>query len=798
MTLNQTETFIDGELDIAIGISARSRVWKNEKILWSDLVGRLCTENKTNETHKEYQRLNKQDQFEIKNVGGYVGGYLRSGRRHPENVMHRQLLTLDIDNGYDALWDDFTMLYGNAAVLHATHSHHPDKPRYRLIIPLSREVEPDEYIAIARRVAGDLGIDYFDNTTFEINRLMFWPSSPKDLEYHFCYQDGDWLSADDILASYVDWKDSSAWPISASKLDQIRTGAERQEDPTAKRGLIGAFCRTYTIHAAIEEYLKDEYEPVGDGFRYTYKKGSAAAGLVTYEDKFAYSHHGTDPSSGKLCNAFDLVRLHRFGHLDSTPEQNKSFKAMEDCALCDDNVKKQLASENLSSSKYDFAEPLENIEAPEENIDWMSSLELNTKGEYTSTASNLGIIFNCDRHLLDKFKYNQFDGKIYSFPGLPWRKSKYPEPIRNVDFSGVRNYLEIIYGINGQLKIDDTMILESERNAFNPVKYYLDSLEWDGKPRIDNLLIDYFGATDNIYTREAMRKPLTAAVARIFEPGRKFDLVLTLVGAQGTKKSSFIKKLAKHWFSDTFTTVTGKESFEQIQGVWIMEIAELAGLRKAEVESIKHFISKQEDTFRPAYGRTSETYKRQCIFIGTTNNKEFLTDPTGNRRFMPVDIYPERITKEVFTDLDSEIDQIWAEAVELYRKGESLFLSEEAEYIAGAEREIHSENDERSGIIEAYLNTLLPDDWDALNIFARRTFLNDPIAPAGKTKRKYVCIAEIWCECLSQDREGMSRYKTREVNNIMKALPDWELVSSTKNFYNYGKQKYYQRKREAH
>ena len=218
-----------------------------------------------------------------------------------------------------------------------------------------------------------------------------------------------------------------------------------------------------------------------------------------------------------------------------------------------------------------------------------------------------------------------------------------------------------------------------------------------------------WGPDDNIYSREAIRKMLVGSIARVMNPGVKFDLVLMLVGPQGSGKSTFIKKLGKSWFSDTFLTVQGKEALEQIQGAWLIEIAELSGLRKAEVESVKHFISKSEDSFRPAYARTSEIYPRQCVFFGTTNDSEFLRDPTGNRRFMPVDVVPNNAKKDVFMELDDEIDQIWAEAVVLYKSKEKLYLSHEAEKIAKSEQSSHSESDERKGIIEAYLERQLPE-----------------------------------------------------------------------------------------
>lgn len=792
----------DGQLSIATGMSAKSKIWKNKKILWSELVSKLSEEHKTNETFKEFISATKEDQSKIKDVGGYVGGYLRNGRRKPENVVHRQLMTLDIDFAHKDFWDDFCLQFGNAAVLHATHKHCESSPRFRLIMPLSRECTPDEYVAVSRQIAGTMGIDLFDNTTFETNRLMFWPSNPKDVDYYFQFQDGPWVDPDEVLATYSDWKDSSLWPTADRKFQEVKDAAKKQEDPESKRGIIGAFCRTYTITDVIEKFLSDVYLPTTLEDRYTYSKGTAAAGLIVYDNKFAYSHHGTDPCGGKLCNSFDLVRIHLYGHLDNdekyTGSKPKSFSAMEDFCREDKEVKKVIAVENIQEAKYDFVEEVEAESVEHDDIEWMQDLEVDAKGNYLSTAVNVNMILANDSRLRKLFRQNDFDGKRYVFGNLPWRRVPSPEPVKNVDYSGVRNYIESIYGVSGTLKIDDSLALEFEKNHFHPILDYLRSLHWDGKERIDWILIKYLGADDNIYTREAIRKMLVGAVARVIYPGIKFDLVLTLIGGQGSGKSTLIKTLGKSWFSDTFLTVQGKEALEQIQGAWLIEMAELSGLRKAEVEAVKHFISKQEDTFRPAYARTSETYPRQCVFFGTTNKRDFLSDPTGNRRFLPVDVHDIKLVDNPsflkFLESPEEIDQIWAEAVHLFRRGEKLYLSPEAEAIANQEQRDHSESDDRVGLVEAYLDKLLPENWDEMDLFERRAFLEDPLSEKGKIERDYVCIAEIWCECLRKDKEDMDRYKTRDINDILRGLENWEQSRSTRNFKIYGKQKYYSRK----
>ena len=466
---------------------------------------------------------------------------------------------------------------------------------------------------------------------------------------------------------------------------------------------------------------------------------------------------------------------------------------MEDFATKDPRARKQIADEKFAEAKFEFAENT-NIDENYDNS-WVTQLEANNRGEYDNSANNINLIIQNDQLLKNAFKLNTFDNKRYVIHSLPWRSIKGIEPLRDVDYAGIRNYIECVYGIVANQKVDDALSLEFEKKSFHPIIDYIKAQTWDGTPRVDTLLIDYFGAEDNDYTRAAMRKMLCAAIARIFEPGTKYDLVLVLSGEQGTYKSTFIKKLGMDWFSDTFTTVQGKEAFEQIQGAWIIEIAELSGLKKAEVETIKHFIAKREDSFRPAYGRVVETYKRQCVFFGTTNSKDFLRDPTGNRRFMPIDTRPKHVTKSVIDDLTSvEIAQIWAEAYQLYLQGEPLYLTGDADKIAKTEQYKHAEVDERKGIIVEYLDKLYPDNWDSMDLFDRRQWLEDPLAKNGSIPKDYTCVAEIWCECLGKDKTDMSRYNTRDINELLRSLTDWEPVTSTKNFSIYGKQKYYKRK----
>ncbi|MDR3240213.1 MAG: hypothetical protein LBT44_09035 [Clostridiales bacterium] len=360
----------DGALNIAVGKCRFEVNWRNREIQWSELLRRLSETARTPETYTVYMAAKKQRQDEIKDIGGFVGGIVKGGRRKKDSVTNRSLIALDIDFGTIEVYEQFCTLYGNACALHTTHKHAPDSFRGRLIIPLARPVFCDEYQAVARTIAGQLGINSFDDTTFEPSRLMYWPSASKDGEYIFKCLDAPWLDPDIILAGYADWRDSSQWPMSARIQEHIQLGVKKQGDPREKNGLIGAFCRAYPIQDAIDTFLTEVYEPYaaasGGLFagcqRYTYKPGSTAGGLVLYEDRFAFSHHGTDPVSGKLCNAFDLVRVHQFGLMDDNAKEetpiNKlpSFLAMQDFCVKDGAVRALLLEERQAEAMEDFAD----------------------------------------------------------------------------------------------------------------------------------------------------------------------------------------------------------------------------------------------------------------------------------------------------------------------------------------------------------------------------------------------------------------------------------------------------------
>ena len=778
----------DKALDVALGNSRKTKTWKNRPMHWSELLGRLAKETRTPETVAEYKAMGRNQQSEIKDVGGFVGGYCNNGSR--SDIRFRSILCLDADFADWELWDDWGLLYGNAAAVYSTHKHTPAKPRLRLVVPLARNVTPDEYQAIGRRVADTLGIDKFDDTSYQPQRMMYWPSCSQDGDYYFDSLDADFLDPDQVLATYHNWADVSSWPMSSRVAEVVKKTAAKQKDPLTKGGMVGAFCRAYTIREAIEEYVP-AYVPCDEPNRYTYTGGSTAAGVIVYEDKFSYSHHATDPASSQLVNAWDLVRLHKFSDLDAdcdpdTPASSRpSYKAMAQMATEDKRVKTQLVADRMAEADEDF-------EVLPDETDWRDKLRITEKGVLAQTIENVVIILTHDPKLAGRLALNEMEHNIITLSSLPWNKHKGPRQWNDGDDAALRYYLERTYGLTGKDRIFDAVNVVAQQGAFHPVREYLDSCVWDGVPRLDTLLIDYLGAEDNEYTRAVTRKTLAAAVARIYRPGCKFDYMLTLRGRQGLGKSALIGKLGGKWFSDTFTTMQGKDAYEQALGVWIVEVGELAGMRKAEAETIKLYISKQSDRFRPAYGRRLQEFPRQCIFIGTTNETQFLRDATGNRRFWVVDT-PNDPTRDMWEELTPEtVGLIWAEAVEVYRAGEPLYLSRELETVAREVQETYEEENPQVGIVAQYLERKLPTDWPNMDLYDRRQWLES--SAEGTEERRTVCSLEIWAEALGQSPDKMDRYAGKDVRDIMAKLPEWKhqggaLITAGP----YGRQRFFKR-----
>lgn len=780
----------DFSIDLATAHSRIAKKWRNRHWLWSELLQRCSETKRTGETAAEYARMSKEEQSNVKDVGGFVGGYLSGGIRKNSNVMYRTVATLDIDYGTVNVWDDFTMAFGFAAMIYSTHKHSSKTPRYRLVFPLSRQVSPAEYEPLCRKIAAEIGIDLFDDTTYELPRLFYWPSTSKDADFVFDYQDGPACDVDAILSQYVDYKDVSAWPLSSREGDVIAHEIKKQGDPNEKPGVIGAFCRAYSIEDAIDNFLSDKYEKTGHDGRYTYKLGSVAGGLVCYEGKFAYSHHETDPASKQLCNAFDLCRVHLFGAQDEGSRaldvtRKPSYAAMQEFAAKDKAVKLLMARERAQAAADDF-DDLDDAELPEDyNDEWKADLEYTKSGKLLCNIANIILILENDPALAGHIVHDLFTGMDSAKDGLPWNKNA--NQWTDTDDANLRVWLEKHYDITGKEKIADALTAVLTRHSYHPIRDYLSGLTWDGVPRLDRIIIDYMGAEDSELNRAMSRKHFVAAVARVFNPGCKYDYCLIMSGAEGIGKSTLLRVMGGKWFNDSITTLEGKEGMEQLRRAWVVELGELSSIKRSDVEQVKAHLSKQVDIYRAAYARRVLEHPRQCVFCGTTNEALFLKGDTGNRRFWVIPVVAElRKYRDWSEAIRRDRDQLWAEAVHYYKQGEPLYLSEELEAQAKQrQQDFNDDNDDPIvAMLDKYLNTLLPVNWDTMDIQARRSYLRDPdpLQAEGTVKRDKVCAAEFICEQLGKDMADKDyKYLCRRVSKMIGDRPEWERVSSTKH-----------------
>ena len=372
-------------------------------------------------------------------------------------------------------------------------------------------------------------------------------------------------------------------------------------------------------------------------------------------------------------------------------------------------------------------------------------------------------------HFGEKLRLNEMTGKPEKWNKLAkcWREWT------DADESDARAYFESNYGMYSQAKLADALAIYFKDHRVNPLLDILESLEWDGKPRVEQFLQDVMKADDTDYIRECSRLIFAGGIHRAYEPGCKFDDMIVLIGGQSAGKSTIVRWLnLDDQFFREIKTIAGKEGIEAIRGVWIGEVAELMAMtRVKEAEAVKAYITSQEDAYRPPYGKHVITVPRRCMFIGTTNNPQFLTDKTGNRRFYPVKVksfaYKMYDNEELIKDY---IRQCWAEAVHLYKEGQlQPFAKKEVLEQIRAAQEAAMEDDWRTGAIMQYLE----DQKQAAN--------------------STVCIIELWHRALNEPEESKpTRKDSIEIGQIISGVPGW-VQGPNKISTQWGRQKYFRK-----
>ncbi|MBL4767726.1 MAG: hypothetical protein JKY94_08430, partial [Rhodobacteraceae bacterium] len=688
---------------------------------------RFLKPHATAEKFAEYLKASDKRQRSLKGQAGWMmRGKVEPGQnRNRNSIMPSDIITLDFDESDPAFQENLMagrFLPGICLMAHTTRRHTPENPRFRIVIFLQGALDRERYQAASRIVAQsiDPNMEHVDKVSFRPAQMMYMPTVSKDMVKHYIFyeQPGELLDHEEVIGIWEQINGSADDIGNLPKTvgeDDLRDTAESAENPLEKKGPVGDFCRAYSITELVEGKDGDDgilagvYEPTeikeGAIHRMTYSDGTTSNGAVVYDDMFVYSHHGSDPTCDMLTNAYDLVRLHKFGNEDKDQDKDtplkelKSTKAMMDSMkndgnfrrsqaesrydietmLDDDEVDYEVDDEAISATEEDDIEdllgvPLEAVvgtrnqrrlhkrrlaEKPSKR--WIAKeLQLSDDGIILTTLHNIATIVMNDPRFWRKIAFNLFNYQIVITGDIKSKTKLIPTYLCKDKENGDRwqEINDIIiraliegptpqqggsgYGIKvGKEIVHDSVVLAARVNEFHPIREFLidcdqNAVETPGC--IETVLIDYFGAEDTAYNREVSRLIMVASVARVFEPGCKFDYAPILEGAQGIGKSTGIMRLyGKEYFGEIDADLKDRKAVaEQMAGRWVQELPELSSMHKAEANDAKAFMSRVKDDVRLSYERNVSDLPRQSVIWGTTNDKKYLRDVTGGRRYWPV------------------------------------------------------------------------------------------------------------------------------------------------------------------
>jgi len=717
---------------------------------------------RTKETVLEYQNGDRDFKLKCKDKGGFIAGTSQNNKRDATSILTRNMITLDMDycppNIIDKLKEKQEAKELNFPFfVYSTHSHTKQEPRLRLIVPLKDEIDVNKYEPVGRTIANIVGIEYFDATTFQINRIMYFPSVSIDGDYiceSFGIGEYDYLDANVMLDKYMDYLNIAEFQrphyIDGLSINKIKKGKIASSKQTKHR-IVNAFNIEFTIVEAIERFLQDEYEPGKNSNRYTYKDGESKEGLVILNDEYAYSHHASDPAQGRLLHAFDIVRIHLFGKQDlesTSQEQQEKYSKIPSFAAMVEFIRNNVPSamkhmpeiQKLQKNIDEFESgKIEVDENSVESDDWKMMLDMTgTKSDRhpKTNARNLGIIFNNDAKFKDLFYFDSLRDAVCFYRTPDWNSEKSKgDMLTDMDDSEIRVYLNTVYQISGKDLVYDCVVHEAGKKRIHPIRTFLANLpEWDGKKRIETIICDLYNIQPNAFYKAASKAWWVGIIQRIMRPGSKFDMILVLSGEQGVGKSQFGKSIATldwgkrgmvdidsqpNYFGDDELPFEKKDAYEQLSGIMVYELPEFEKYyKKSDASTIKSFVSKTSDKFRRSYGRRVTEYRRQCVFIATTNDREPLRDRTGNRRFLPFySKLPKNTTRLYDKDYWTEEirNQCLAEAMVYFEEGFNPMAAfnenDEAKRIWNELNDKATVENDTYPIVEMYVNNKFPTNF---------------------------------------------------------------------------------------
>jgi predicted P-loop ATPase len=660
------------------------------------------------------------------------------------------VLAMDIDNPEDAF--DLVVeatLADYTYVIHTTHSSTPSEPRYRLLVQTDRDMAPDEYVMATEALAARLGKDQFDTGTFQAARFMFKPATRKPEWYDSWSNDGVPIPVDDLLVEY---------DRDLSELPMPKPGRNKR-DPFAIDGVVGAFNRVYEdlddlIEAYGLPYVKDNDD------RYSLAGASSEAGFgpIAGAPGLYFSHHANDPAYGQTCSSFDLVRLHWYGVEDESAKPGTPVNKLpsHELMLAQATQDARVVAAMFDEQTAEFGEWVDEEDGDAEDVDnsWRARLVLNNRGRFVDEIANWDLIRNNDR-VFSLLYFNLLTQSPEAAGNLPWRKVKpLSRTFDGIDHAELRDYIERHYRFRASKEQVDHLVQTTVgKRRVSPILDYLEALEWDGVERVETCLP---GAADTRYNRLVARRVLAAAVARVYEPGLKWDHTLVLQGDEGLGKSTWIERLAhvgideRHTYHYTLGPIHSKDTLLAMHRSWIVVSDEGHSLRKSDNDALKEFLTRTHDVFRMPYDRDTMVHPRQCVIWSSTNDETFLTRQRGNRRFLMVRCL-EKVDFEALTP--AYVDQLWAEAVAIYKSGERLYLNDEESLLAELERDPFLEEDTNMGVIEDFLATPVPMDWWTKSPMARMQWKVDRdqgFEAEGDVVVDRTCTRQLWHEALGQ------------------------------------------------
>jgi hypothetical protein len=569
----------------------------------------------------------------------------------------------------------------------------------------------------------------------------------------------------------------------------------------------------------LEEYCEDRDGWLQVGMALHHETGGGEDGFDAWVEFSKQSDKFDAREQRKVWNSFKpKANSIRMASLKAVVQQIRLEEMFDEVDVDDPVDPADLIGD--SEPEDEFGDIINQATAP--TLGWMSYLQPLKDGDgWANTLHNVILIMRNDTRLCGLPRLNEFTNETVqrTAPGRqPDRRKNQPKP--TVQLEG--RIWQVTDTLNGEIWNDDRdfatrAVIEAPRtqggygikvtdrdlkaatviaandHPFHPVREYLDRLEWDGRPRVERLFVDYFAAEINPYTLSVGRLMMLGAVTRVYEPGHKFDFAVILEGIQGKRKSTFIKVLARQeaWFAELDGDFHDpRMMIEMMQGAWILELPELTGFQRADVRAIKAFISRQRDKARLAYAKRAGVWPRQCIFVGSTNDREYLKDDTGGRRFWPMPCHVREIDTE---RLSANVDQLWAEAVMLYRALRQeqpagtlpLYLTDpEAHTIAARlqeSRRIESSDDGLAGVISAWLAAPLNDGG-----------IDDVRDDEQPKYRERTCLQQIWCECLQGDAKAYGQAQAQMLSRAMSRVEGWMQIDREIH-PTYGRQRTYVR-----